>query len=573
LIRDADQPPTMSDTGGFVRGAYDLLDAARENLVTVLVTFLLGLVSTVLFLRLYLFDKIQEQTLARAVAQGYEVETSFVNPFEVILLQAKIGVIAGVLITVPVVVYLARDSLKRRGVWFPSSSRTRVAGFLVGVGALFALGVAYAYLVMIPYIMQFVAAIAVRAGVRPFFRISSFIDFVLVYSVIFGVAAQLPLVMVFTVRSGVVSYSFYRDKWRHFVLVAAVVSALVTSPDPMTQVVVLGPLVAVYFLGLGAVRVFAGERLDETTSVPDDQPDEEGVTGGTPPSSATAEGAKAATRSAAEAGVDAVMDRGLIDVAGAVFADMRSHSKRLGAVFLVVASVTFYWLIYHGIAAIRRQTVSQMPPELAAQVDTVQLEIFEFVFLVVKYSALAGALATIPFVVYYSRETLVSEGVIGGDGSPIYYVSRASVVVSLFLAGAAYAYYGTIPVLISVLSNSIVESGMEATFTVGEFIDFVFIVTVLVGVMAEMPAAMYFLVSSKLVRYETLKSKWKHFTVVVFVVGALVTSPDPFTMIVVATPLSGFYLVSLATTRVLCHGTIKRVRDERRQLGLAEESD
>ncbi|MFP4188085.1 MAG: twin-arginine translocase subunit TatC [Halobacteriales archaeon] len=566
----------MTDTGGFARGAYDLLDAARENLVKVLVTFLLGLVGTILFLRMYLFDKIQGQTLARAAEQGYEVETSFVNPFEVILLQAKIGVIAGVLLTVPVVIYFARDSLKSRGIWFSSStSRLRIAGFLVGVSALFVLGVAYAYFVMVPYIMQFVAAVAVRAGVRPFFRISSFVDFVLVYSVIFGVAAQLPLVMTFTVRSGLVSYSFYRDKWRHFVLVAAVISALVTSPDPMTQLVVLGPLVGVYAVGLGAVRVFASERLEEQeTSVGTAEPSMSvGNEAVAPPSSATAEGAKAATRSAAEAGVDAVMDRGLIDVAGAVFEDMRVHSKKLGLVFLVVASVAFYWLIYHGVAAIRRQTVSNMPPELAAQVDTVQLEIFEFVFLVVKYSALVGAVATVPFVVYYSRETLVSENVITGDGSPFYYVLRASVVAVLFVVGAAYAYYGMIPVLVSVLSNSIVESGMEATFTVGEFVDFVFIVTFLVGVMAEMPAVMYFFVSTKLVRYETLKSKWRHFTVVVFVIGALVTSPDPFTMVVVATPLSGFYLVSLGMTRVLCHGTIKQVRDERRKLGLAEESN
>jgi len=104
---------------------------------------------------------------------------------------------------------------------------------------------------MIPLILQFVAAIAVEAGVRPFFRISSFVTFVLMYSLIFGVAAQLPLVMSFTVKTGVVSYRLYREKWKHFVIAAAIASALVTSPDPMTQLVVLGPLVGVYFLGLG----------------------------------------------------------------------------------------------------------------------------------------------------------------------------------------------------------------------------------------------------------------------------------------------------------------------------------
>jgi sec-independent protein translocase protein TatC len=203
----------------------------------------------------------------------------------------------------------------------------------------------------------------------------------------------------------------------------------------------------------------------------------------------------------------------------------------------------------------------------------VQLEIFEFIFLVVKYSAIAGAVAVLPFLFYYSRDTLVSEDVISGEGSVLYYVSRAAVVLSLFTAGALYAYYGMIPVLVSILSNSIVESGMEATFTIGAFIDFVILVTFLIGVMAEMPAVMYFLVASRVVRYETLKSKWRHFTVGVFVLGAVVTSPDPFTMVVVAVPLSGFYLVSLGVTRVLCHRTITKVRDERRSLGLAGDSD
>jgi len=553
------------------------------------VTFLLGLLGTILFLRAYGFDKIQTQTLARARGQGYSVDTSFINPFEVILLQAKVGIVVGVILTVPVVIYLARGSLRRRGVWFPSSvSRKRSAAFLLGIAALFVGGVAYAYFVMIPLILQFVAAIAVEAGVRPFFRISSFVTFVLMYSLIFGVAAQLPLVMSFTVKTGVVSYRLYREKWKHFVIAAAIASALVTSPDPMTQLVVLGPLVGVYFLGLGVTHVVARsevreqERLHESMTATDERRERKkeaarttdgGSRTSSPPRNATAAGAKAATASAASAGADAVMNRGMIEIGSAVLEEMKAHSKKLGLVFLVVSSAVFVWLIYYGIASIRTQTLSYMPPELGAQVETVQLEIFEFVFLVVKYSAVAGAVATVPFILYYSRETLASEGIISGEGSLFYYVSRVGVVLTLFVAGALYAYFGMIPVLVSILSNSIVESGMNATFTIGAFVDFVILVTFLIGVMAEMPAAMYFVVSSRVARYETLKSKWKHFTVGVFVLGAVVTSPDPFTMIVVGAPLSGFYLVSLGVTRVLCHRTITQVRDERRSLGLAGEGD
>jgi Sec-independent protein secretion pathway component TatC len=419
---------------------------------------------------------------------------------------------------------------------------------------------------------------------------------VLIYSVIFGVAAQLPLFMTFTVKSHIVSYRFYRKKWRYFVVVGAVFSALVTSPDPMTQLVVLGPLVGIYFLGLGVIKVFARAEVEQQERLQDTMTEKSGsgrtstTDGGSsasasaldhtsqsesksPPGSATAAGAKAATASAASAGADMVMDRGMIEILGGILEDMQKNSKKLGAVFLVVSSVVFTWMIYYGVASIRRQTLSYMPPELGSQVETVQLEIFEFIFLVVKYSAIVGAVAVLPFLLYYSRESLVSEGVVSGDGSVFYYVSRVGVVLSLFVAGALYAYYGMIPVLVSILSNSIVESGMEATFTIGDFIDFVILVTFLIGIMAEMPAVMYFLVASRVARYETLKSKWKHFTVGVFVIGAVVTSPDPFTMVVVAVPLSGFYLVSLGVTRVLCHRTITQVRDERRSLGLAGDSD
>ena len=582
-MEERQQPPEV-DQERVYRGVLAVAGSARKHLVKILVVFLLGLVATVIFFRVYAFDAIKIQTLSRASAAGYDVETSFINPFEVILLQAKIGIIAGVLLIFPMILYSGREPLKERGIWPDQPIKNRyIAAVLVAAVLLFVGGVAYAYYVMVPLILQFVSGIAVAAGIKPFFRISKFVGFVLVYSTIFGFAAELPLIMTFGVKTGMVSYRFFRSKWRYFVVFASIISAVVTSPDPMTQVVVLGPMIAIYFLGLGVLQVVArkeiaaekrrkerreaklvkpGESTSEGGASYSDESGNEGSSGGDTPGIA---GGAPFDAMNIETG-----NRGLIHVLTAIGKGVRRHMYKIGGVFLVVASVAFWWLVYHGVGIIKNQMLIYMSPELARRVSTVQLEIFEVVFMMVKYSTLAGIVAVTPLILYYSRDALIEEGVISGDGSPFYYVSRAFVIVALFVAGAAYSIYGMTPVFISILSNSIVESNMIASYSISRLINFVFLITVIMGVMAEMPAAMYFLVNSRVATYGTLKDKWRHFTVVIFVVSAVATSPDPFTMLIMAAPLSGFYLISLGITRVVCHGTIKSQRKNRR-LGFAKD--
>ncbi|MFB6284940.1 MAG: twin-arginine translocase subunit TatC [Halobacteria archaeon] len=583
MAQDGIESGGVADQEEIYRGIIAVASSARQHLVKILSVFIIGLLVTVIFLRVYAFDAIKHQTLSRAARAGYEVQTSFINPFEVILLQAKIGLVVGLLFTFPMLLYYGREPLERRGVWPDHALKNRhVVLVLISAVVLFFGGLLYAYYVMVPLILQFVSGIAVAAGIKPFFRISKFIGFVLMYTALFGFMAELPLLMTFAVKSGMASYRFFRTKWRYFVIGAAILSAVVTSPDPMTQVVVLGPLITIYFLGLGVLRLIAREeikiekkrqaRREAELVKPKDQEQEKkaeeqkGAESQEPVGDVdqkVSEGHKAAEP-------EALQDRGLMDVATAVGRSLRSHIYKLGAIFLVVTGVAFWWLVYHGVRIVKNQMLIYMPERLARQVSTVQLRIFEVVFMVVKYSTIAGLVAITPLALYYSREALVEEGVISGDAGKFYYLSRAVVIVGLFLAGAAYSLFGMTPVLISILSNSIVESQMVASFSISRLVNFVFLITVITGVMAEMPAAMYFLVSSRVVTYEMLKDKWRHFTILTFVIGAVTTSPDPFTMLVVAAPLSGFYLISLGITRVLCHGTIKSQREDR-HIGLAND--
>ncbi|XGI83204.1 twin-arginine translocase subunit TatC [Halorutilales archaeon Cl-col2-1] len=573
------------DAGVFYNGVAEVADSARKHLIKIVVTFLIGMLATIAFLRVYFFEAVEKEQLA--LVKG--VRIVYVEPFEVILLQAKIGMIAGAILVLPLVVYYGRKPLRERGV-LPDPSdipnKKTLAVFGVFVVALFVGGVAYAYLFMLPFIFRFVSQAATQQGIEPTYRISKFVTFVLAYSAIFGFAAELPLAMTFAVKSGITTYDFLKSKWRHFTVVAAFVSAMITSPDPMTQLVVLGPIVGIYFVGLGVIRVVAPRKIKRDREMRRNLSDEdsglglfEGSDDSSSDSESVVEGSE--TESEASSGTESgdtedsepksLEDRGLIDVASSVGGALRTHTAKLLGVFLVVTGGVFYWLLYAGIEIIQRQTVSHMSGSLQSQVNLVMLEPFEMVFLVVKISLIAGVVALVPVVLYYSWSILVSEGIVSGDGSKLFYVSRALILAALFAGGAAYSYFGMVPVLVSLLSQSIVDSGMLATYTIQEFINFVLMISFVFGVIAEMPAVMYVLVSTKVVKYETLKSKWREFTVGVFALGAIITSPDPFTMVVVAVPLSGFYLVSLGITRVVCHTKIKEVREENESFGVVED--
>ncbi|MDY6765543.1 MAG: twin-arginine translocase subunit TatC [Halobacteria archaeon] len=568
-------------------GLADVTDEIRQRLLRIVLVFLVGMLATIFALRWYIFGMLREDAL-RLVYQNTDpskVKIIFLNPFEVILLQAKLGIFVGILFALPLAIYYARKPLRERGIWPQEVKYTnkQVIALLVGGVVFFVFGVIYAYYIMIPYFFQFVVDIALQQDISPNFRISKFVMFIILYTVIFGFIAELPLIMVFTVKTGITSYSFYRSKWRHFAVISAILGAAVTSPDPITQTMVAGPMLGIYIIGLGVLRVVAAKEIREEKRMrerlaPKEEKEESGliesltssVTGGESNPNPTTENPNPSANESVSA-PKSLEDRGLVDVASSIVDALKSKSIRIGAFFLVVTSIVFYWMLYYGIETIRDQTVSFMTPDLRSHVVIVMLQPFEMLYLIVKISLIAGILSTVPLIIYYSRHALISEGIIKGDGSRFYYVSRGLVVAGLFLGGVVFAYFGIIPVLISILSESIVESGMLANYTIQEFVQFVLMISLLFGVLAQMPSVMYFLVSSKVTRYDTLKRLWRHFTVVSFALGAIVTSTDPFTMIIVAVPLSGFYLISLGITRVLCHGTIKEVRRERRMLGLVED--
>ena len=143
---------------------------------------------------------------------------------------------------------------------YPRGRRMLTGYFPFSIVA-FAVGVAFGYFFVIPYGIFFLNMMIPLEIVRPAVTLDSYTGFLLTLCVAFGFVFQLPLVMTFVARVGLVTPEWMARHRGHFVVVAFVVSAILTpTPDAYTQCMMAVPLCLLYELGLWTSRAAARRR-------------------------------------------------------------------------------------------------------------------------------------------------------------------------------------------------------------------------------------------------------------------------------------------------------------------------
>lgn len=209
-----------------------------------------------------LYNNAAAQTFAfiasRVVAPGVEVIVT--NPFDAVLTQMGLAIGLAVLVTFPVLFYHIYAFLA------PGLKPIERRAVLVAVPfvvVLFLLGGAFGLLFMMPFTIGILYSFAGTLSATAFLNVHDLVSLAVVMALVFGIAFQLPLVMGLTARLGLVSAHAYRSKWRHALLVIAIISALVTDPTVITQLIVAGVLSILYIVGL--LLAYAVERRQAAT--------------------------------------------------------------------------------------------------------------------------------------------------------------------------------------------------------------------------------------------------------------------------------------------------------------------
>ena len=116
---------------------------------------------------------------------------------------------------------------------------------------LFAAGVLLAFFFVFSPVLEFLFTFNSSLNISPEIRIGEWLSFAMFLPLGFGVAFQLPLVMLFVNRIGLIAVETYLAKWRIAILVIFVLSMFLTPADPISMLLLAVPLTGLYFLGIG----------------------------------------------------------------------------------------------------------------------------------------------------------------------------------------------------------------------------------------------------------------------------------------------------------------------------------
>jgi sec-independent protein translocase protein TatC len=171
----------------------------------------------------------------------------YLNSADAFILYLWVSAIAGAILASPYLLW----QLWRLLVPVVSRRLRRAAVlFVVSSTVLFAIGAAFGHLVVFPWVWRFLASFATdymrfAPEIGPAFWLYAKIVVAL------GLVFEMPVVVFFLARLGVVTHRTLIHYGRYAVLVAFVVGAIVTPPDGVSQVLVATPLVALYGLAIG----------------------------------------------------------------------------------------------------------------------------------------------------------------------------------------------------------------------------------------------------------------------------------------------------------------------------------
>ena len=123
-------------------------------------------------------------------------------------------------------------------------------GVIFWVSVLFFLGVLFGYFIIAPYTISFFANFVLDSNIENIWTISSYFTTVSQLVLGAGLAFQLPLVMYFLAKIGVVSAAYLRRVRKYAILIIVIVASIITPPDMLSTIVASVPLILLYEISI-----------------------------------------------------------------------------------------------------------------------------------------------------------------------------------------------------------------------------------------------------------------------------------------------------------------------------------
>ncbi len=195
-----------------------------------------------------------------------DLRLMFTAPLEFFFTKLKLAGFGAVVLSFPILAwqvyaFVAPGLYKRE--------RYAFLPFLLAAPLLFTAGAALVYYIILPFVLWFSLSqqiIGAGIAVELLPKVSDYLTLVTTLLLAFGLCFQLPVVLTLLGLAGIVTSSMLWKGWRYAVLGVVIVAAVVTPPDPISQLLLATPIILLYFVSVGCVRLIELRRKKEDTA-------------------------------------------------------------------------------------------------------------------------------------------------------------------------------------------------------------------------------------------------------------------------------------------------------------------
>ncbi len=240
------------------------LEELRKRLITCIIAVLVGFVIT------YAFKEQLFQILIRplvAVLKDTGGSLIFTGVSEAFFTYLKVAFLAGLLLASPVVFY-EFWMFVAPGLY--TNERRLLLPIVLLSSIFFVGGVVFGYYCVFPFGFKFFLSFS-NDTIKAMPAMQEYLKFSTKLLLAFGLVFELPLVLTFLARLGIVSADFLRKKRKYSLILAFIFGAILTPPDVVSQIMMALPLVILYEVSILGAKIFGKKKQ---TEVDEDEPAE-----------------------------------------------------------------------------------------------------------------------------------------------------------------------------------------------------------------------------------------------------------------------------------------------------------
>ncbi len=213
------------------------LSELRKRIIIVILAIVIGSITCYSYV---------DQIVTLIIQPAQDLNFIYLNPADLFLAYVKVSIISGIILASPVIFYQVWRFAVPGVAW-----KQRLAIILVICMSLFffVAGATFAYTVIIPFTLAFFTQIA-RDEVAPLFSFSSYAGFIGSLVLSFGLAFQLPILIMLLTQVNLLNPRVLKKFRKYFILIILIVAAILTPPDVISQCLLAIPMIFLFELSV-----------------------------------------------------------------------------------------------------------------------------------------------------------------------------------------------------------------------------------------------------------------------------------------------------------------------------------